>query len=60
MTPHPDRDDERGPSRDELVWRHGKLVERDLPEYQEEKRQRSARRCQIDYPDDVEEYEYED
>lgn len=58
MTPHPD--DDRGPSSDELIWWHGKLVERDLPEYQEERRRRSARRCQVDWPEDTEEYEPED
>lgn len=50
---HPD--DERGPSPDELVRINGKLVESDYPDYLEERRARSARRCQQDWPDDTEE-----
>lgn len=52
MTPHPDQDDDRGPSSDELIWWHGRLVESDMPDYLEERSRRARRRRLVDYPDD--------
>ena len=55
---HPDND--QGPDKGDMIWWHGKLVDKDEPEVQEERKRRSARRCQIDWPDCEEEYDFEE
>lgn len=52
-------DDERE-EHGNYIWFHGRRVERDHPDVVEERKRRAARRCQVDYPDDKEQYEYED
>lgn len=54
------QDDERGPSPDELVWFHGRLVESDHPDLRSARLRRKARRRQEDMPEDTEQYDTED